>query len=203
MKLQSLNAILHPSELKGRDRRRYWVAVATWLVLVLALFALFSAVLILGTWLLISAFGEEIFKPYEHLFLVAIIVNGVAGVFLGDRVWLYLFIKCDYLSDAALIRILSNRAPTRKDERRQRWIGQVVLLLIYGTLGVMAIVSGQWWVLVFAVPLAIWGVVWLLKEWSETENVLAGGPMRPESEERIRYIDEILDERRRHKKKKL
>jgi hypothetical protein len=60
----------------------------------------------------------------------------------------------------------------------------------------MAVWGGQWWVLVIVVPLAVWGVFLIRNAWKDADSMLAGGPIPPESEERMRYIEKVLDERR-------
>jgi hypothetical protein len=196
MKLESVDAILHPPELKGRERLRYWLAVSAFLPIAATLLLLTGGGVVLVLWSLETSLGEEAVAPYVEFFMFSILVCGLMSVFLGDRLWTRLFLKSGYLSDAAAIRILSNRAPTRKGERRHRWLGQAILLLIYGILGGMAVWGGQWWVLVIVVPLAVWGVFLIRNAWKDVDSMLAGGPIPPESEERMRYIEKVLDERR-------
>lgn len=194
--LKSLEIILHPPELKGKDRRRYWLAVGGWfLLLILTLVALFC--MLYGVMMVLEPYLQGM--PIKETVLVLVIVVGVGGVILSDRLWSRIFIQSGYLSDAAAIRILSNRAPTQTSERRHRWLGQAVLLIIYGTFGFMAVMGKQWWVLVIVVPLAIWGVFMIRNAWKEADVMLEGGAIPPASEERIQYIEKVLDDRSQNK----
>ena len=124
---------------------------------------------------------------------------GLGSVIGGDRLWSRLFIQSGYLSDAAAIRILSNRAPTQTSERRHRWLGQAILLIVYGGMGVVAIMSKQWWALIIVIPLGVWGVFLIRNAWKEADVMLKGGAIPPASEERIRYIEKVLDDRSQNK----
>jgi hypothetical protein len=143
-------------------------------------------------WLLGEAFVDFYAK---WIILIPFIILIPITIYLSDRLWSRLFIQSGYLSDAATIRILSNRAPTRTSERRHRWLGQAVLLFIYGTLGFMAVMARQWWVLVIVIPLALWGVFLIRTAWKEADQMLKGGAIPPASEERIRYIENVLHQR--------
>jgi hypothetical protein len=190
-----LQEILHPAELKSGDRRRYWLAVAAWFGLQVGVLCAWGGVLLLMVWLIESRIGPEKLLPYEDALLIAVLVSIIVGAILTDYLWYRFFIRSGYLSDAAAIRLLSNRAPTLHGERRHRWLGQAVLLLIYGVLGFMAIMARQWWVLVMVAPLAVWGVFLIRNSWKETDAMLAGGPVPSASRERIEYIQKALEER--------
>lgn len=198
--LKSVHTILHPPELKGRERRRYWLAVTGWFV---------STVLGgVGTaipYIIFLAWSEtnapriiEFIDQNQILVPIGIILLFIGGCFAGNYIWYRLFILSGYLSDAAAIRILSNRAPTKTSERRHRWLGQVVLLFIYGTFGLIAVWHRQWWVLAIVVPLVIWGVVLIRNAWKEADAMLEGGSIPSDSEERIQYIEKVLEVRRRN-----
>lgn len=97
----------------------------------------------------------------------------------------------------ATIRIMSNRAPTGRGERVHRWIGPLLLLTIYGTLSVAGVMARQWWVLFLALPLLVWGLLLMHTARKQADEMLAGGPIPPESEERIQQIEQVLETRRR------
>lgn len=173
------------------------MAVGGWFALIPTLLGIGFAVFGFGVITLAEHFPvvKQFVDRDENLLLIAGIAIIVVGVIGGDRLWSRLFIQSGYLSDAAAIRILSNRAPTRTSERGHRWLGQAMLIVIYGTLGFMAVMSKQWWILVIVVPLAIWGVFLIRNAWKEADQMLAGGAIPPASEERIRYIEKVLIER--------
>lgn len=196
--LKSVQAILHPPELKGRERRRYWLAVAGWLAITLSLLLVMGGGLLGIVWLCELVWGAA-YRQYEELALLGLLIGGVVSVIYGDRLWYRLFIRSGYLSDAATIRLLSNRAPTRVSERRHRWLGQAWLLAIYGIFGFIAVWHEQWWVLVIVVPLAIWGVFLIRNAWKEADDMLKGGTIPPAAEERMRYIEKVLDDRSQNK----
>lgn len=196
--LRSVQAILHPPELKGPERRRYWVAVVGWFGCMLGMLCVFFLLYFGVFYLLERAFGQSFLNNLNAGWvLVPMGAGGVITIQLSDHVWYRLFVLSGYLSDAATIRILSNRAPTQVSERRHRWIGPAVLLLIYGTFGTISVMHRQWWVLVIVVPLALWGVFLIRNAWKEVDTMLQGGPIPAASEERIEYIEKVLEERRR------
>lgn len=197
--LKSVDFILHPPELRGRDRWRYWLSAIAWLVIIVSCMTALNGLLYLIAWMLIEIYGEEGVSKYEELFLVVGIINVIIGVLGGDRIWSRLFIQTGYLSDAATIRVLSNRAPTITGERRHRWLGQAILLVVYVGIGIAAMMAKQWWLLIIVVPLGVWGIFLVRSAWKDAENMLSGGPIPPASEERIEYIEKVLDERRKSK----
>lgn len=195
--LKSVQTILHPPELKGKERRRYWLAVGGWFGCLIGLLGIFFSIFFAFLYILEKIFGEPFLNElHAAWFLIPMCAGGIVTIILSDRLWSHLFIKSGYLTDAAAIRILSNRAPTQTSERRHRWLGQAVLLFIYGTFGLIAVWHRQWWVLVIVVPLALWGVFLIRNAWKEADQMLKGGPIPSASEERIRYIEKVIDERR-------
>lgn len=192
--LKSVQTILHPPELKDKDRRRYWLAVVGWFVCLMFTLLVFFTILY-ALMVAVERYLPEITKTKEFVGALLIVV-GVSGIILSDRLWSRLFIHSGYLSDAAAIRILSNRAPTHKSERRHRWLGHALMLVIYGGMGIWAVLGRQWWMLVIVVPLGIWGVFLIRNAWKEADRMLAGGPIPSASEERIDYIEQVLDKRR-------
>lgn len=190
--LKGVETVLHPPELKGKDRRRYWLAVGGWFGLLVGILT----GLLVGFYLVLAPIEKSFPNlPFKEIVLIGGIAIVIGGAILSDRLWSRLFIQSGYLSDAAAIRILSNRAPTRTSERGHRWLGQAALLIIYGTLAVMAVMAKQWWVLIVVVPLASWGIFLIRNAWKEADQMLAGGAIPSASEERIRYIEKVLDER--------
>lgn len=197
--LKSVHTILHPQELKGREHRRYWIAVLGWFVVMLGLLAVLGGALLVVVWGLEERFGTAALAPYESLIFGSGIVICIVGVLGGDRLWLHLFINSGYLSDATTIRLMSNRAPTERGERVHRWLGPSLLLAIYGTLAIMAVMAHQWWVLFVALPLLIWGLLLMHMARKQADEMLAGGYVPPDSEERIQQIEQVLDARRQKK----
>lgn len=197
MALKFVQAILHPPELKGKDRRQYWLAVTGWLLLmVIMLLGVGSVVGIVvysTQWLLGEAFVQS---HAQWIILIPFITLIPIAIIFSDRLWTRLFIHSGYLSDAATIRLLSNRAPTRRSERRHRWLGHALMLAIYGGMGVWAVLGRQWWMLFIVVPLGAWGIFLIRNAWKESDRMLEGGPIPPASEERMDYIEKVLDKRR-------
>lgn len=196
---RSVDIILHPPELNGKERWRYWLSVTAWLILMLVSISLLNGLTYFGLWALIKAYGEGAVSAYEVIILIIGILNVIIGVVVGDRIWSRLFIQSGYLPDSATIRILSNRAPTQTSERRHRWLGQAILLLVYGGMGVAAAMAKQWWALIVVIPLGVWGVFLMRNAWKESDAMLKGGAIPPASEERIRYIEKVLDDRSQNK----
>ena len=199
MMLKPVQAILHPPELKGKDRRRYWLAVVAWLFFMMMSLVLAGAAVGGIGYAIQSYYGEAFLNSYAvGILLVPFVIAIPIAILLSDNIWSHLFIHSGYLSDAATIRILSNRAPTRKSERRHRWFGQALMLVIYGGVGIWAILSEQWWMLVIVVPLGVWGIFLIRNAWKDADRMLEGGPIPPASEERIDYIEKVLDKRWQH-----
>lgn len=167
--------------------------------MVLSLLGLMGGAILFLLWRFESYFESPAFKPYEDVLLIVGIAIVIGSVIGGDRLWFRLFIQSGYLSDAATIRILSNRAPTKTGERRHRWLGQVILLIVYGVMGVVAIMAKQWWALIIVIPLGVWGVFLIRNAWKDADVMLKGGAIPPASEERIHYIEKVLDERSQNK----
>ncbi|MCL5059794.1 MAG: hypothetical protein M1449_04330 [Candidatus Thermoplasmatota archaeon] len=195
--LKSVQTILHPPELKGRERRRYWIAVGGWFAVILGLLSILGSALLLVVGWLEGHFGTAALSPYGSLILACVLIIGVASVLGGDRLWLRLFILSGYLSDAATIRLMSNRAPSAVSERRHRWLGPALLIVIYGMVGFMGFMARQWWVLFVALPLLVWGLYLIRNAWKQADEMLSGGAIPPESEDRIGQIEQVLEARRK------
>lgn len=197
MKPTSVDQILAPAELNGRDLRRYWLAVCGWFGFVLSGFLLVAASIVLLAYYLETLFPVSTLQPYLGPAMGLSAILAVAAICAGHHLWFLLFIRSNYLSDSAAIRILSNRAPTLSAESWRFRIGQILLIVIYGGFGVLAAHNGLWWILVIAAPLMLWGLVALRTNRKDVARMLAGGSVASGYAERISFITKVLDERRR------
>jgi hypothetical protein len=193
--LNSVQVILHPPELHGRDHRRYWIAVLGWFAIMLGLLVFLGSALLTVIWWLEQLAGTADLAPYESLILGAVIIIGMLSVLGGDRLWLRLFIQSGYLSDATTIRLMTNQAPTGRGERVHRWLGPLLLLAIYGTLSFAGYMARQWWVLFVSIPLLIWGLVLMRVAHKQADEILVSGDLPPDSKARIQQIEQILEDR--------
>ena len=71
------------------------------------------------------------------------LVFGLLGFLVGTFIWHRLFVKSGYLSQAAVQRLSTNRAPTERGERIRVGIGYVTYLLIFFGLGIPMLIFGD------------------------------------------------------------
>jgi len=159
--------------------------------------SILSGISLAIVWWLEQQFGTVTLAAYDSLILGSIFLIVIVSVLGGDRLWLRIFIQSGYLNDAATIRLMSNRAPTGRGERVHRWFGPLLLLAIYGALSFAGVMARQWWMLFLALPLLVWGLLLMHTARKQADEMLAGGPIPPESEERIQQIEQVLETRRR------
>lgn len=182
--------ILHPPELQGRERRRYWMAVGGWFVFMMTCLIL-SLALWIGILVLIE--GESFFsdetpaKPYG---LWGVLVFTVIGIFLGDYLWGKVFVKSGYLSPAAAIRIRTNRAPTARGERIHRRLSLSLAVLIPLGIAGMGAYAGQYWLIPFMLIMGLWLFTSLWAGWQQADDMLAGQAPYPDDEVK-RVLHEI------------
>lgn len=183
--------VLHPPELQGRERRRYWIAVGGWFVLTMACLAL-SLTLWIGVLVLIE--GESFLsdrtpaKPYG---LWGVLVCVVVGAFLGDYLWGKVFVKSGYLSPAAAIRIRTNRAPTARGERIHRRLSLTYAALIPLLFSGVAWYLETYWLIAVILPFGAWFVLMIWAGWQKADAMMAGQVPYPEAE--VRRVLHDLD----------
>lgn len=193
--LKSVQTILHPPELSRRDRRRYWIAVGGWFLVVLGLLGALGGMQLIVVWWLERRFGIAVLAAYDSVMLIFGLTIVIVSVLGGDRLWLRLFILSGYLSDAATVRLMSNRAPTQVSERHHRRLGAMLLLTTYGMLVFMGFMARQWWVVLVALPLLVWGLYMMRNARKQADEMLSGGAIPPESEKRMEDIQRVLEAR--------
>lgn len=174
--------VLHPPELQGRDRRRYWIAVAGWFFVV---FSAVGSILFFYYQLLVwidQAYGSERLEPYQSVLLGGLLLSGGAGFFLGDYLWGKVFVKSGYLSPAAAIRIRTNRAPTARGERAHRRLSLSLSVLIPLGIAGLGVYTGQYWLIPFMLIVGLWLFISIRAGWQQADDMMAGQAPYPEDE---------------------
>lgn len=142
--------MLHPPDLRGKEKRGYWLA-AGWFACTFGLLVLPGTVIIAVTYGMERVLDEEFLKAHGLWFLGATLVVMIAAFILGNGLSGHLFTRFGYLSDAAVIRIMSNRVPTKASERNHRSIGYSIPILIGGFLAWIAWREQAYWGVLIAI----------------------------------------------------
>ncbi|MCG3188107.1 MAG: hypothetical protein IOMNBAOH_02831 [Rhodocyclaceae bacterium] len=178
--------VLHPPELQGRDRRRYWIAVAGWFVFMLAAVSFLGVIELMVAKELDRQYGPSFMSTAFNLgdeWLLAItLFTGVLGIFLGDYLWGKVFVKSGYLSPAAAIRIRTNRAPTARGERAHRRLSLSLSVLIPLGIAGLGVYTGQYWLIPFMLILGLWLFISIRAGWQQADDMMAGQAPYPEDE---------------------
>jgi len=188
--------VLHPPELQGRERRRYWIAVGGWFV-----FTMTCLVLSLALWIgiLVLIEGESFFsdktpaKPYG---LWGVLACVVIGAFLGDYLWGKAFVKSGYLSPAAAIRIRTNRAPTARGERAHRKLSLSLAVLIPLGIAGLGVYARQYWLIPLMMIMGLWLFISLWAGWKQSDAMIEGQAPYPDDEVK-RVLHDIDPQQRR------
>ena len=188
--------ILHPPELRGKEKRRYWLAVGGWFACTFGFLVLSGAVIMMVTYYAVLIFGESRMSKHSLWFLGVGLVVMIAAFILGDRLWGRLFTKSGYLSDAAVIRIMTNRAPTKTSERGHRAIGYSIPILIGGFIAWIAWREQAYWGVLGAVAFGGWLLFSVWSGWKQSDAIKQSEQtLSPDVEKRARDIQKALDER--------
>lgn len=173
--------VLHPPELKGLERRRYWIAAACWLPCVL--------MCMWGSYyLLVGAFswiyGDGFTKGNEAGNVVLWSSLALVGtcVFLGDYLWTKIFVSSGYLSNSTVIRLRTNRAPTAKGERIHRKLSLSLGILIPAFIAGLSWYVEQYWLIPLAMIFGLWLFVSLLGGWRRSDAIVEGREAYSKSE---------------------
>jgi len=187
--------VLHPPELQGRERRRYWVAVGGWFVFMLSGMGLCFGGLAGAIWALQSTYGDEVFAN-DNWVLWSGLLCGVIGILLGDYLWGKVFVKSGYLSPAAAIRIRTNRAPTARGERAHRKLSLSLAVLIPLGIAGLGAYAGQYWLIPFMLILGLWLFKSIWAGWQQSDAMIAGQAPYPDDEVK-RVLHDIDPEQNR------
>ena len=179
---------LHPPEVKGAAKRRYWIAVGGWFFLVMLMFGLVGALLYLAVTSMEARYGTEALRPYEMWLLGTLLISLVGAVFLGDYLWGLLFVRTGYLSREAVIRIRTNRAPTTRGERMHRWISLGLSLMIPAALAWVGWYLESWWMMALMFLLGVWLLLSIWGGWKNADSISAGNLEPPaDMEKRVMH----------------
>ena len=160
----NLQEILQPPELRGADKQRYWIAIFSWFALLIGVIIILASVLIVIVIWVENTYGEEYLGAHGWA-LSALFACAILSVLIGDHLWGRLFVKSGYLSRAALIRISTNRFPTKKSERNQRRASVALSILAPALLGLAGWYWQSYWVMGGAVVFLIWLYVSIRNAW--------------------------------------
>lgn len=174
--------VLHPPELQGRERRRYWIAVAGWFVFMLLGIGGVGGVALTIILVLEAKIGTDGLKSYEGLVLGFGLLNIVISIFLGDYLWGKVFVKSGYLSPAAAIRIRTNRAPTARGEHIHRRLSLTYAALIPLLFSGVAWYLETYWLIAVILPFGAWFVLMIWAGWQKADAMMAGQVPYPEDE---------------------
>lgn len=178
--------VLHPPELQGRERRRYWIAVGGWFVFTIGGIGFYGYILVLIAEYLERAYGDnfmmEAFGLADQWLLAAVLLVGVISIFGGDYLWGKVFVKSGYLSPAAAIRIRTNRAPTSRGERVHRKLSLSLAVLIPLGIAGLGAYAGQYWLIPFMLILGLWLFVSLWAGWKQSDAMIVGQAPYPDDE---------------------
>jgi len=174
--------VLHPPELQGRERRRYWIAVGGWFVAVTSIVSLIGLLNVLAAYWAENRFTEEWLARYDYLMLPLLLVSMSSGILLGDYLWGKIFVKSGYLSPAAAIRIRTNRAPTARGERRHRKLSLSLSVLIPLGIAGLGVYTAQYWMIPFMLVVGLWLFFSVRAGWKQADAMMAGQEPYPEDE---------------------
>jgi hypothetical protein len=148
-----------PPELGREEKRRYYVAYGIWFLLMVSGLAIGLVAAFVVAFIVIN--GADAFwsggmeavwrassdtaysRQNSYIGLPLMLALGLLGFFAANAFWYFLFIKSGYLSEAAVRRLSSNRAPTEQGERIRVGIGYVTYLLIFFGLGIPMLIFGD------------------------------------------------------------
>lgn len=190
--------VLHPPELHGRERRRYWIAVVGWFVITIGGLGFYGSILLAVVKRLESAYGPNftVFGLGDEWLLTAVILLVFLSAFLGDYLWGKVFVKSGYLSPAAAIRIRTNRAPTARGERMHRRLSLTYAALIPLLFMGVAWYLETYWLIPVVLVLGAWFVLMIWAGWQRADDMMAGGAPYPEDEVK-RVLHDIDPEKNR------
>jgi hypothetical protein len=171
--------ILNPPEVKGGEHQLYWIAAVAWLVIVLTMLMALEGGLFAVVSALEKQMGMEALRPYETWVLMSGLFAVIVGVLLGDQLWGKLFVKSGYLSQEAVIRIRTNRAPTAKGEKIHRRISLSLSILIPIFLVCVGWYLHSWWMMGLAALVGVWLFVSVWAAWKNADAVIAGNAPLP------------------------
>lgn len=171
--------ILHPPEVKGDGRRRYWIAVVAWLAIAISILFILGGMLLAAVAVLEEKMGTEALRPYDIWLFMLVILVGIVSALLGDQLWGKLFVKSGYLSPEAVIRIRTNRAPTAKGEIIHRRISLTLSILIPVFLVCVGWYLHSWWMTGLAALVGIWLVISVRSGWKRADAMIAGNEPLP------------------------
>jgi hypothetical protein len=171
--------ILHPAEVKGAQRGRYWIAVGGWFFLVVLLLMLFGVLGYLLVIVLETNLGADALRAYEMWALAILLALMGGSIFLGDYLWGLLFIKTGFLSSEAVIRISTNRAPTVKGEKIHSRISFSLSILIPLFLIGVGWYLHSWWFMALAGLLGVWLFISVWAGWKNADALIAGDEPLP------------------------
>jgi hypothetical protein len=178
--------VLHPPELQGRERRRYWIAVAGWFVLTIGGMGFYGSILLAVVQHLESAYGSEfmatVFGLADEWLLAMVILIVFLSIFLGDYLWGKVFVKSGYLSPAAAIRIRTNRAPTARGERVHRRLSLTFAAMIPLLFSGVAWYLEAYWLIAVAWVFGAWFFLMIRAGWQQADDMMAGQAPYPEDE---------------------
>lgn len=191
--------ILHPPELQGRERRRYWIAVGGWFVFVLSGVGISGSILLAVVAHLEGTYGSNFMTTVfgiaddqaDAWLLATLLLVGVSSILLGDYLWGKAFVKSGYLSPAAAIRIRTNRAPTARGERAHRKLSLSLAVLIPLGIAGLGWYAEQYWLIPFMLVLGLWLFKSVWAGWQQSDDMLAG--RAPYSEDEARRVLHDID----------
>jgi hypothetical protein len=182
--------VLHPPELQGRERRRYWIAVGGWFVFTIGGIGFYGSILLAvvahlegtyGTNFMTIVFGIADDQADKWLLAAGLLVV-VISFFGGDYLWGKVFVKSGYLSPAAAIRIRTNRAPTARGERIHRRLSLTYAALIPLLFMGVAWYLETYWLIPVVLVLGVWFVRIIWTGWKQSDAMIAGEAPYPEDE---------------------
>jgi hypothetical protein len=174
--------VLHPPELQGRERHRYWNAVVGWFVLTMGVAG--SILFLLSQMIawIESRQGTEALRPFESWILSGLLLGLVISILLGDYLWGKVFVKSGYLSPAAAIRLRTNRAPTARGERVHRRLSLTLAAMIPLLFSGVAWYLETYWLIAVALVFGAWFVLMIRAGWQQADDMMAGQAPYPEDE---------------------
>jgi uncharacterized membrane protein YhaH (DUF805 family) len=178
--------ILHPPELQGRERRRYWIAVGGWFVFTIGGIVFYGSILLSIAKYLERTYGDKFmmtaFGLADEWLLAVMLPLVVISVFGGDYLWGKAFVKSGYLSPAAAIRIRTNRAPTARGERIHRRLSLTYAALIPLLLMGVAWYLETYWLIPVVLVLGAWFGLMIWAGGQRADDMMAGEAPYPEDE---------------------
>ena len=180
--------ILHPPELQGRERRRYWIAVGGWFVFTIGGIGFYGSILLFIAKYLERSYGDNFmmaaFGLADEWLLAVVLLVGVISFFGGDYLWGKAFVKSGYLSPAAAIRIRTNRAPTARGERNHRRLSLTLAVLIPLLFMGVAWYLEAYWLIAVVLVFGAWFFIMIWAGWQRADDMVAERSPYPEDEVR-------------------